>query len=148
MTTQGKNLKFWDQPVPVEVEMEPAQASLLEQPAPVQYNSPQVILSDAEAELVANETLKALDSRGYCLWRCTLLRGDFMMLVRDDLSENSYTGFPHYTLEEVEKLEEIQVSTLRLIHQIKKQSGGAIIISVEPKKQSNGKGGANEDRKD
>ena len=54
MTAQGKNLKFWDQPVPVEIE--PAQASLLEQPATVEEKVPDlpaVTLTDEEAEQVA-----------------------------------------------------------------------------------------------
>ncbi len=103
---------------------------LWQQPAPVQVTKPPVILNEAEAESLVAVTLKSLDAQGYCLWRCVLLRGEIMMLVRNDLSENIEARYPLYTLEEVERLAELQESTIRLIYHIKKQSGGAVITSV------------------
>ena len=114
-----ENLKFWEQPVAEEEKTK-------------QLSFEKTPLDDAEQ--VANETLQAIDFQGFCLWRCTLLRGEIMMLVRNDLSENIETRYPLYTLEELEMMDELPASTIRLIYHIKKKSGDAVIISVEQSK--------------
>ena len=122
MTAQGKNLKFWDQPVPVEIA--PMQASLLEQPATVR-------LTEEEAEQVAEDTLKHLAEVGFCLWRCRALKNQIIMIARPDCEVENLSGYPVYTLEELEMLDGSDEQHLRFINHAKKL--GCTLISVERK---------------
>ena len=132
MTAQGKNLKFWDQPVPVEIE--PAQPSLLEQPATVEEKVPDlpaVTLTDEEAEQVAEDTLQHLADVGFCLWRCRALKNQIIMIARPDCEVENRAGYPVYTLEELEMLDGSDEQHLRFINHAKKF--GCTLISVERK---------------
>ena len=132
MTAQGKNLKFWDQPVPVEIE--PMQASLLDQPASVEEKVPDlpaVTLSDKEAEQVAEDTLQHLADDGFCLWRCRALKNQIIMIVLSDCEVENRAGYPAYTLEELEMLDGSDEQHFRFINQAKKF--GCTLISVERK---------------
>ena len=132
MTAQGKNLKFWDQPVPVEIE--PTQASLLEQPVSVEEKVPDlpaVTLSEEEAEQVAKDTLQHLADVGFCLWRCRNLKNQLIIIARPDCEVENKAGYPVYTLEELEMLDGSDEQHLRFINHAKKL--GCTLISVERK---------------
>ena len=125
MTAQGKNLKFWDQPVPVEIE--PAQPSLLEQPAPppmvdnqISGTSADVPLSDEQAEQVAEDTLQHLADVGFCLWECRYLNDSVIMIVDKEMPPEAPSGYPVYSREELEKMDPLPISTVRLINHVKK----------------------------
>ena len=131
MTRENENLKFWDQPVPVEIEA--AQPSLLEQPATVKEvpGLPAVTLTYEEAEQVAADTLQHLADVGFCLWRCRTLKNQIIMIARPDCEVENKAGYPVYTLEELEMLDGSDEQHLRFINQAKKF--GCTLISVERK---------------
>ncbi len=85
-------------------------------------------------QVVSIETLMQLDEKGYCAWRCALLGGEIILVVRNNLSENvELPPYPVYTVEELARLAELDVATLRLIHQAKK-AGGARLLSIEERR--------------
>ena len=132
MTRVNENLKFWDQPVPVEIE--PTQASLLEQPVSVEEKVPDlpaVTLSEEEAEQVAKDTLQHLADVGFCLWRCRNLKNQLIIIARPDCEVENKAGYPVYTLEELEMLDGSDEQHLRFINHAKKL--GCTLISVERK---------------
>lgn len=125
MKTEEK--KPWDFPAPIEkfeqgnIWQQPAQA-----PVPADPVEP---LSLEEGELVADQTLELLSSQGYCLWKCRQLRGDVIMIVDQVIPLGAPAGYPVYTLAEVEKIDPLRISTLRLVY-IAKVRGKAIVTSV------------------
>ena len=133
MTAQVKNLKFWDQPVPLEIA--PMQPSLLEQSPPEVDNNVSgtsvVPLSGEEAEQVAEDTLQHLADVGFCLWRCRALKNQIVIIARPDYEVENRSGYPVYTLEELEMLDGSDEQHLRFINHAKKF--GCTLISGERK---------------
>ena len=84
------------------------------------------------AEEVAQCTGELLDSRGWCLWKCSTLDGDIIAVLREENMEGVPEGYPVYTEAELEELCWVDVSeaTLRLVHEAKKLAG-AVAISIE-----------------
>jgi hypothetical protein len=99
--------------------------------APVPENKPPgPPLPGKDAEQVAELTLAALDEKGYCLWKCSALGGDVIMIVDDSTVAGALAGapagYPVYTLAELEMTDPLRTSTIRLIH-IAKKNGGAVV---------------------
>ena len=94
--------------------------------------SPKVPKPELAAGLVALRTRKFLDSRGWCLWKCSAFGGEVIVVVRDETVEGFPKGHPTYTEAELEKLMagNIRDSSLHLVHEAKKM-GGAIIMDIE-----------------
>lgn len=57
----------------------------------------------AQAEEVARRTREFLATRGWCLWKCSVLNGDIIVVVRD-VTVAGYPEFPVYTVAELEEL--------------------------------------------
>lgn len=98
--------------------------------------SPKVPKRELMADLVALHTRRLLSSRGWHLWKCDVLGGEVIVVVRDEKVAGVPEGYPVYTEAELKKLfsEDINESTLRLIHEAKKH-GGAVVTDVEDAKE-------------
>lgn len=103
----------------------------------------------AAAEETAERTMELLESRGWCLWRCSALGGEVIAVVRGELSETAEVDLmnhlvdagrtesgsavdnPVYTEEELYQLFSGDVSEahLRLVHEAKKMAGAVIVRS-------------------
>ena len=83
-------------------------------------------------EEVARHTRELLATPGWCLWECSALGGEVIVVVLDEKVEGMPGGYPVYTAAELEELFQGDVSeaTLRLVHEAKKL-GDAVVISVE-----------------
>jgi hypothetical protein len=94
--------------------------------------SPKAPKPELAAELVALRTRKLLDSRGWCLWKCSVFGGEVIVIIRDERVEGYPKGHPVYTEAELERLMQgdVKDSTLHLVHEAKKM-GGAVIMSIE-----------------
>ena len=102
----GKAL--WEQlaPVPVQKEDEP-------QPA----------------EAVVERTRELLATRGWCLWKCAVLGGDIIAVVKEENVEGAPAEYPVYTEAELEELcqDGVGEAHLRLVHEAKKIAGAKVI---------------------
>lgn len=83
-----------------------------------------------QAQEVAAQTRKLLETRGWCLWRCRALDDEVMVVLRDELVTSFPSGYPTYLEQELDDLLGVNDSTLRLIHEAKKLAG-ARIVDVE-----------------
>jgi len=79
------------------------------------------------AEVVAERTEELLMTRGWCLWRCSVLGGDVIAVTRDELVEGVPMGYPVYTKQELELLLEANDAAVRLVHEAKKLAGARVI---------------------
>ena len=103
--------------------------ALWEQSAPVplqKEDEPQL------AEVVAECTRELLATRGWCLWKCSVLGGEVICVVQDELVEGVPEGYQSYTEAELEELcqDDISNATIRLVLEAKKIAG-AVVVSVE-----------------
>ena len=82
----------------------------------------------AQAEEVARRTSELLDKQGWCLWKCSALDDDIVVVCRDEADGGYPTGYPIYMEGELEKLSQdgINDKTLRLIHEAKKLTGARV----------------------
>lgn len=105
----GKAL--WEQPAPVPVQKE-------DEPQP--------------AEAVAERTRELLATRGWCLWKCSILGDEIIAVVLDENLEGVPAGYPVYTEAELEELcrDGVSEATLRLVHEAKKLAGATVISVV------------------
>ena len=90
-------------------------------------------IAEEEAEKTACASRPLLESQGYCLWKCQVLRGETIAIINnhfDRLVELPRTRYPVYLLNELERMESLPDHTLRLIHLVKKLAGGATVTSV------------------
>jgi hypothetical protein len=83
----------------------------------------------AQAEDVARRTSELLDKQGWCLWKCSALDDDIIMVCRDEADGGYPTGYPIYLEGELEVLcqGDIGDGTLRLVHEAKKLAGARVI---------------------
>ncbi len=81
------------------------------------------------AEETAQRTRELLATRGWCLWKCSALGGDIIVIVLDKNVEGVPGGYPVYTEAELEELCQADVSeaTLRLVHEAKKLAGAKVV---------------------
>ena len=79
------------------------------------------------AEVVAERTEELLMTRGWCLWRCSVLSGEVIAVTRDALVEEVPVGYPVYTKLELELLLEADDAAVRLVHEAKKLAGARVI---------------------
>ena len=79
-------------------------------------------------EEVAAETRRRLEDPGWCLWRCSTLDGEVIVVVRDELVTGYPSGYPVYTDQELIELtqEGVGVEVIRLVHEAKKSCGAKI----------------------
>jgi len=79
----------------------------------------------------ARRTRELLNSRGWCLWRCSVLNNDVIAVVRDELVEGVPQGYPVYTECELALIggDDVRETTIKLIHEAKKLTG-AIVAGV------------------
>lgn len=100
-----------------------------------------------EPEEVARHTKEFITTRGWCLWRCRTLGGDIIAVVRDENVDGVPEGYPIYTIAELGAMSGVSCtrhpekggiceSTLRLIHEVKKIAGAAV-VSVEDTERRN-----------
>ncbi len=94
----------------------------------------------AAAEETVERTMELLESRGWCLWRCSALGGEVIAIVRGEVSEimeevdlmnHPGSSYPVYTEEELYQLFSGDVSEahVRLVHEAKKMAGAVIVRS-------------------
>jgi hypothetical protein len=88
-------------------------------------------MTQEEAEQVAADTLQHLADVGFCLWRCRALKNQIIMIARPDCEVENRSGYPVYTLKEIEMLDGSGEQHLRFINHLKKL--GCTLISVERK---------------
>ncbi|MFC1910632.1 hypothetical protein ACFLXC_05040 [Chloroflexota bacterium] len=89
----------------------------------------------AHAQEVALCTRELLTTRGWCLWKCSVLNDDITVLVKDELVTGYPLGYAVYTKYELKLITDHDASnsTLRLIHEAKKVAG-AVLIRIEDTK--------------
>jgi len=95
---------------------------------PWSRSAPELKLKEIKqsAEEVAQDTFRQLSTQGWCLWRCKLLNGEVIVVVRDELVEGIPAGYPVYTSGELLELLDVDDSMVRLIHEAKKKGGASI----------------------
>ncbi len=81
-----------------------------------QLGDPQTI----SFEEVGEATKKLLSDRGWVKWRCAALGGDIIVVVVSMKVEGYPVGLPLYTVDELEKLEDMDADGIRLVHEAKK----------------------------
>jgi len=79
---------------------------------------------------VARTTNRYLADRGWCLWRCSAIDGDLLVVVDPQQACSVPAGYCVYTLIELYALAQLDPRTIRLVHEAKKIAG-ATIASVE-----------------
>ena len=78
---------------------------------------------------VARATNRYLADRGWCLWKCSVLHGDVIVIMDPYSARGAPTGYPVYTTEELRLLGQLDPKAILLVHEAKKT--GATIASVE-----------------
>ncbi len=82
-----------------------------------------------QAERCAKQTREALDTRGWCTWKCAKLNNDRIVVVRDYNIRGYPEGLPVYSLQELEeKVAVISHHTLELVHAAKKHGLAPILF--------------------
>ncbi|MCL0058736.1 hypothetical protein M1O47_03545 [Dehalococcoidia bacterium] len=87
-----------------------------------------------QAQDVAERTRDLLATRGWCLWECSALNGDVIVVTKDELIDGYPRGYPVYTRAELELLSNTNVSTKLLVHEAKRITR-AIVMGVGDAKQ-------------
>jgi len=80
-----------------------------------------------QAEYVAQETRRLLDTRGWCLWRCAHLGEDTVVIARDEQVPGIPPGYAVYTEDELRKLAQTKKAPWRLVHEAKKRAGARVV---------------------
>lgn len=85
----------------------------------------------AQAEGVARYTSETLDNRGWCLWKCSSLNNDIIVVCRDEIISGYPKGYPVYIEHELESIGRHDISPylLNLVHEVKKLAG-AVVVSI------------------
>ena len=82
-------------------------------------------------EQTAIESKKLLEERGWCAWKCQILRGEIIILVNDEfhgpVELPPGKRYPVYLLSEFEKVGELPDHTIRFIYFIKKHSNATVM---------------------
>jgi len=83
-----------------------------------------------DAAEVARVTNSHLATRGWCLWKCSTLDDDVIVIMDSYSARGAPTGYPAYTVEEIRLLGQLDETTISLVHEAKRIAG-ATITSVE-----------------
>lgn len=75
-----------------------------------------------QPEVVAKVTYKLFSTRGWCLWKCDILNGDVIVVVRDELVEGVPAGYPVYYEQELSELLDADDAMIRMVHEAKKKA--------------------------
>jgi len=78
-------------------------------------------------EVVVAETQRLLESPGWCLWRCSALTNDVVVIVRDELVTGYPIGYPVYMVQELIEFTEIGEGMIRMAHEAKKYLGAKVL---------------------
>jgi len=85
----------------------------------------------AHAQEVARRTEEMLESRGWCLWRCSALGGEVIVVAIDGDVPGIPQGKVIYTEAELKELfgggKPVSPATLRLIHEAKKRTAALVV---------------------
>ena len=83
-----------------------------------------------DAPEVARVTNWHLATRGWCLWKCSAVGGDVLVVVDPHRGRSVPAGYCVYTVTEIYALAQLDPTTIRLVHEAKRVAG-AVISSVE-----------------
>ncbi|MBA7712085.1 hypothetical protein ES703_121055 [subsurface metagenome] len=78
------------------------------------------------AEGATAESSKLLEDQGWCLWRCRGLGDDIIVVIISELITSYPTGYPVYTLQELEDILPLDDQLLQAAHRAKKELGAQI----------------------
>jgi hypothetical protein len=95
-------------------------------PAP-RAESPELDNPLARAEKVAARTRELLDTRGWVIWKCSLLNDEKVLIVRDESVTDAPTGYPVYLEKELETIGDMTDWSVRMVHQAKKLAGARLL---------------------
>jgi hypothetical protein len=97
-------------------------------PAPVMEKpEPEAQLAEEQSiEETMVETHRQLTEKGWCLWECSALGGDVVIIVIDETITGYPAGLPVYTLQEMDEVAKLDFKTIRLAHEAKKALGAKI----------------------
>lgn len=86
----------------------------------------------AQAEEVALHTRELFIIQGWCLWKCSALGGEVIVVARDESVKGIPGGYPVYTEAELEELcqNDVSEATLHLVHEAKKLAGAKVTRKV------------------
>ena len=81
----------------------------------------------------ARRTRELLNSRGWCLWRCSTLHDEVIVVVRDEHVQGVPNAYPVYTEAELNELcrDDVSEATLRMIHEAKKLAKAKVLSGEE-----------------
>ena len=71
------------------------------------------------ARAVVSKTLELIKERGWAMWKCAALNNDRVIIVKDNRVRDYPSGYPVYTLDELDEIAGMAPGTLKLVHQVK-----------------------------
>lgn len=95
-------------------------------PMEMPVRSTAAVLENQGPEEAAVKTDELLERRGWCMWECSELGGEAIVITRDTTVKGYPGGYPVYTEAEIAELCKADISTIRLVHEAK--VAGAVII--------------------
>lgn len=81
-----------------------------------------------DPEEVASKTDELLDRYGWCMWECSELGREAVIITRGAGVRGYPGGYPVYTEAEIIELSKVDISMIRLVHEAK--VAGAVIIKA------------------
>ena len=79
------------------------------------------------AEFVSEKTLEYLARRGWCLWECSALNDDIILIMDPEIAENVPAIYPAYTVQELREMAKNELPAMLLIHEAKKLCGAEVV---------------------
>jgi hypothetical protein len=89
--------------------------------------SPALSTPQSRAEKVAARTRELLDTRGWCIWRCSALNNEKIMILRDESVTDAPIGYPIYLEKELEVIGDMNDWSIRIVHKAKKLAGARLL---------------------
>ena len=105
----GKNL--WSRPAP---------------DLPVRGAKSAAVMEPLATEEVAAESSRQLEEKGWCLWECSGLGGEVIVVIISELITNYPKEYPVYTLQELKDILPLDDQMLQAAHRAKKELGAKI----------------------
>ena len=81
------------------------------------------------AEVVSEKTLEYLAKRGWCLWECSALNDDVILIMDPEIAEHVPTIYPAYTVQELREMAKNDLPAILLIHEAKKLYRAEVVNS-------------------